>query len=64
MEGKEVFRQQRQVSLKVQASEKKEWEKVEVSWGEMGSAGQRMIRKWGLMPQKLKGCFHILGFGN
>ena len=52
------------MSLKVQASEKKEWEKVEVSWGEMGSAGQRMIRKWGLMPQKLKGCFHILGFGN
>lgn len=45
MEVKEVFRQQRQVSLKVQAGEKEEWEKVEISWAEMGSAGQRMIRK-------------------
>ena len=34
MEAKKVFRQQRQVSLKVQASEKEGREKVEVSWAD------------------------------
>lgn len=63
MEEKEVFRQQRQVSLKVQASEKKkEWEKAEVSWGEMGCAGQRMIQEVGPdASRNLRAVFTSLG---
>ena len=47
MEVKRVLRQQREVSLKFQASEREE---QETGWGQLAQGGQVQGREWSVVP--------------